>query len=414
MRLFLSLCLVFVATLAVSCGESLECNAENHCYFDEGEVACESGYQWADPNAADDYRCEKIPRIDIPVLGNGAHTATSVNLTVIVSASEGLNTPRDVAFHPTVPGMLWVVNRGDTSMVILSDVGTPSQRSVKKQALSGGGLHFMAEPSALAFADGGNFGTIHETDKLTQGPVSQGGTPRDFMGPTLWSSDLNVFNAGHAGHLDMMHNSPLGMGIAWERDNVYWIFDGYHSSITRYDFGHDHGPGGTYHDDGVISRYVEGQVKRTPDVVSHLEFDPATRLLYIADTGNHRVATLAIGSGTRGQDLPSREVYDCFQHPGRGVTCADYHSMDGATLQTLVNGPDHGISQPSGLALHGDFVYVSDFATGTISAFNKDGLLMDWLETGRPQSLGGIEFDSQGNLYIADTGANEILRISPL
>jgi sugar lactone lactonase YvrE len=88
--------------------------------------------------------------------------------------------------------------------------------------------------------------------------------------------------------------------------------------------------------------------------------------------------------------------------------------MDGATLQTLVHGPDHGISQPSGLALHGDFVYVSDFATGTISAFNKDGLLMDWLETGRPQSLGGIEFDAEGNLYIADTGANEILRISPL
>ena len=414
MRLVWSLFLVAVVSLSISCGESLECNAEKNCYFIEGEVACKEGYRWVNPDAGDDFRCEKVPRVDIRVLGKGAHTIDAVNLRVIGSASDGLNMPRDVGVHPTIPGNLWVVNRGDTSMSIFFDAGTPSQSSIKKEAYYAGGQHFMAEPAALAFADNGNFATIHETDDLTQGPVSQGGTPRDFMGPTMWSSDLNIFNAGHAGHLDMMHNSPLGMGIAWERDNIYWVFDGYHSSITRYDFGHDHGPGGAYHDDGIVSRYVEGQVKRTPNVVSHLEFDPASRLLYVADTGNQRVAVLATESGTRGQDLPWGEIYDCFQHPGQAVTCADYHSMDGALFQTLVYGPDYGITQPAGLALHGDFIYVSDFATGTISAFNKDGLIMDWLETGRAQSLGGIEFDAEGNLYIADTGANELLLISPL
>ena len=78
------------------------------------------------------------------------------------------------------------------------------------------------------------------------------------------------------------------MGIAWEKDNVYWVFDGYHSSITRYDFNEDHGPGGTVHDDGTVSRYVEGKVKRVANVVSHMEMDRESNLLYVADTGNNR------------------------------------------------------------------------------------------------------------------------------
>ncbi len=130
MRLFVYLCLLSVTTVSVSCGESLECNAENHCNFVEGEVACEEGYRWVAPDAADDYRCEKVPRVDIPVLGKGAHTVNAVNLTVIASASDGLNMPRDVGFHPTVPGNLWVVNRGDTSVAIFFNVGTPGQSKV--------------------------------------------------------------------------------------------------------------------------------------------------------------------------------------------------------------------------------------------------------------------------------------------
>ena len=232
------------------------------------------------------------------------------------------------------------------------------------------------------------------------------------MGTTLWTSDLDIYNAGHSSHIDMMHNSPLGMGIAWEKDNVYWIFDGFHSSITRYDFGEGHGAGGTFHDDGVVSRYIEGEVERSPDVVSHLEFDSVTKLLYIADTGNSRIAILDTLSGTRGNDLPNNEVYDCYRHEGSDRTCSDYHSMKEADIQTFVDGGEHNISKPSGLALHDGILYVSDYTTGIIYGFSADdGTLIDWLDLKRPRSLGGLEFDSLGNLYVVDTGANEVIKI---
>ena len=35
------------------------------------------------------------------------------------------------------------------------------------------------------------------------------------MGPTLWDGNLNIYDGGHASHLDMLHNSPNGAGIAW-------------------------------------------------------------------------------------------------------------------------------------------------------------------------------------------------------
>ena len=38
----------------------------------------------------------------------------------------------------------------------------------------------------------------------------------------------------HAGHLDMLHNSPNGAGLAWAGGNVYWYYDGYHHALARY------------------------------------------------------------------------------------------------------------------------------------------------------------------------------------
>ena len=350
----------------------------------------------------------EVPTVGIPLLGGGSHSIGAVSMKIIATESDGLNMPRDLEFHPINPDQLWIASR-DSSMVILGDTGGTHQTSRKVQSIFDNGLHFFAEPSAISFGDDGNFASVHETDKETQGLSSQGGTPSDFMGPTLWTSDLSIYNAGHSSHIDMMHNSPLGMGIAWEKDNVYWIFDGFHSSITRYDFGEGHGAGGTFHDDGVVSRYIEGEVKRSPDVVSHLEFDSASKLLYIADTGNSRIAVLDTRVGTRGDDLPN--FYDCYRHEGADRTCSDYHRIKEASIQTFVDGNEHGISKPSGLALHNEILYVSSYTTGTIYGFSLDGTLVDWLDLKRPRSLGGLEFDSLGNLYVVDTGANEVIKI---
>ena len=71
------------------------------------------------------------------------------------------------------------------------------------------------------------------------------------------------------------------------------------------------------------------------------------------------------------------------------------------------------MTQPSGLALHNGNIYVSDFPTGRIYAFNTDGKLIDWLDTQRTNALGGMEFHPDGSLYVVDSVANEVLCIQP-
>ena len=339
----------------------------------------------------------------LDVLGNFSHDVNNVVVTTIATRGDRLSIPRDLEFHPDRANELWVINRGDESMVVLTGVGTGDQQARYYQVPSGG--HFMAQPSSLAMGDNGNLATIHETDDFTQGPPPRG-TPRDFMGPTLHSSALNEFDGGHGGHLDMLHNSPLGMGIAWERDNVYWVFDGYHSSITRYDFMEDHGLGGSDHTDGVVSRWAEGQVSRVPDVPSHMEVDHQTNLLYISDTGNGRIAVMDISDNVGSRGAPIMPNYD-----GTGN---DQFRMLGTNTVTLVDGNDFDMLSPSGLALQGDLIFVSDNSTSIIWAFNKMGEVVDWLDTGlQPGSLAGIDLDSSGNLYVVDMINADVLRISP-
>ena len=69
------------------------------------------------------------------------------------------------------------------------------------------------------------------------------------------------------------------------------------------------------------------------------------------------------------------------------------------------------MTQPSGLALHGDHVYVMILRLYHLG-FTKDGKL-DYLETGRPNALSGLDFDTDGSLYVTDKVANEVLRIQP-
>jgi DNA-binding beta-propeller fold protein YncE len=255
----------------------------------------------------------------------------------------------------------------------------------------------MPLPSALAFGlDSGTMATAHEEDEVTQP-----GTPADFMGPTLWLADSERFDAGHNSHMDMLHNSPLAMGIAWEQGNVYWVLDGAHSSVTRYDFAEDHGPAGTDHSDGDVSRYVEGDVKAVRGIASHMELDRETGLLYIADTGNARIAVLDINSGTRGANVAPN--YDGG---------AQYR-VDDASISTLVDGEANFLSEPSGLALHDGMVFVSNRKNGEIQAYSLDGTPRGFLDTGLKEAIGGITFDVDGRLYVIDTEENRVLRLSP-
>ena len=336
----------------------------------------------------------------VPILGDGSHSIDSLQMETIATEDDGLFVPRDLEFHPQRPDELWVVNRGDNSTVTLLDAGTDDQAAVYR-GNTGGSAHFLAQPSSLAFADDGTFATIHETDDLTQGP---NGTPWDFMGPTLWTSDLDIYDGGHGGHLDMLHNSPNGMGIALERDRIFWVFDGQNSSLTRYDFADDHGPGGAFHGDAEIQKHAADEVRWREDIPSHMVFDPSSDLLYVADTGNNRIAVHDTTSGERGNNYgPSYDVSADMQYEIVGGDCSTL--IDGEAIDAM--------GRPSGMALHDGLLFVNDNRTARIWAFDLDGALVDYVDTGLDDgSLMGMAFDSEGSLFVVDAENDEVLRIS--
>lgn len=328
----------------------------------------------------------------LAILGGNTHSIDAVALTEI--SGEKLNVPRDLAFHPDDPSQLWVVSGGNDSMTIFSGVGTDALDVVKHR----GSTHFLAKPAALAFGDNGGVATAQDEDEVTQPD-----TPTDFMGPTLWTSDADIFDGEHETHLDMLHNSPNSVGIAWQTDNAYWIFDGYHSSLTLYDFNQDHDLGGTDHTDGEIYRYVEDEVAYEDGVSSHLIYEAETGFLYVADTGNGRVAVLDTATGEKDGNISPN--YDG----------ARQKHMSGADLWTLIDGAEHGITAPSGLEIHDGVLYVADNATSTIYGFSLDGELIDWLETGLAGgALMGMAFSGEGDLFLTDAVEDRVLRISPL
>ncbi|MCA9523934.1 MAG: hypothetical protein KC609_23355 [Myxococcales bacterium] len=334
----------------------------------------------------------------IPSLGGGTHLPSNVTIEILADTSNTtLSTPRDLAFNPMYANELWIVNYETESMTILLNVDNPDAPRVHRQTATG--HHFLARPSSLAFGKLGFLATCHETAIKTQDT-----TPADFMGPTLFTSNLAEFDGGHGGHYDMLHNTPNGMGIAWEKDNVYWVFDGYHSSLTRYDFQEDHGAGGSDHTDGIVWRFVEGQVKRVAGVPSHLYYVPSSALLYVADTGNNRIAILDTTTGTFGATITPN--YD-------GSTQL---KVDNATLTTLIEGSTMKMERPSGLEIHDDVLYVTDNKTSVIYAFTLQGKLIDYLqihETIPSGSMMGIALDKSNRIYLVDSTGNRIIRLSP-
>lgn len=347
----------------------------------------------------------------LAVLGADSHSVDNVEWTVLTGSV--LRVPRDLAFNPSATGELWVVNRADDSTVTWFGLGTPDERSLKR--IDPYALHFMEEPSSIAFgAVHPEYGHQFATCQESRNTYNNQAAPNDFMGPALWPSTMGIYAVSNpdavravgfdlGSHLDMLHESPLCMGIAWDSGNIYWTFDGATGSLSRYDFQEDHAPGFDDHSDGEIRRYVVGEVARVANVPSHLELDRNTAQLFVADTGNARVAVLDTTSGVAGRRLSVKE-------PGTTLNL-----WTGASLQTLVDATSGELQRPSGLELVGDVLYVTDNANGRISAFDKTtGMRLDYLDTGLPEgALMGITADPEGRLYIVDAVGNRVVRIAP-
>ena len=356
-------------------------------------------------------------------------SAESVTLQPIYTPDHPLEVT-DLAFHPDRVGELWVVRREyeesapclqsnqtsvgctsvEGSVAVIWDGGTPQATSQVYKDVNA--WHFMRRPTALAFGDNGNFATIHEarTGTFTDDPL-------DFMGPALWTSALPGITPGcetsptgcfslqpvgkNGSHLDMLHCTPWGMGIAHEQANVYWVFNGHVGALERYDFAADHGPGNDYHGDGVVRRYVTGQLTRVPNIPSHLVVNKADGHVYVADTGGSRIVKVDAASGTQGGVVtPNYEFIDA-------------RIIDGAELTVVV--PPGVLTSPSGLALHEDLLYVTDNATSRIHAFDLEGNEVRHLDTSYPPgSLAGIAIGPDEKAYFVDKPNGSVQRIDPL
>ncbi|WP_437821985.1 hypothetical protein [Sorangium sp. So ce1078] len=304
-----------------------------------------------------------------------------------------LREPIDLDFNPERPEELWVVNRRDDSVIIITRPGAPDSTSLHRRDPAA--AHFMDRPPAIDFGHTGTFGVC--------GDNNNGGDY--FMGPSLFSSDLTIFAVatptGLGSHLDMLHSSSFCKGIAHEAGNVYWVFNGNDRALDRYDFAHDHGPGNDDHADGEIYRYVAGEVLGIDEAPSHIVYNAEDRHLYVADTGHKRLLKLDTASGTPGADFDGQEPVVARRH------------VDGATLVELV--APGTLEVPSGIEIHEGLVFVTDHATSRFHAFDMTGQLVRTLDTGLPAgSLAGFTFGPDGKIYFTDLLSSRVYRIDPI
>ncbi len=298
--------------------------------------------------------------------------------------SDGLSHPRDLAFDPFSPRDLWVVDRDWDGNIVLFEAGTRGQRIDRMRDMAAS--HFMEEVSSLSFSNQGTFGTCQESRNNMDGFSY----PNDFMGPVLWSTDLMIHcsvnqeeNAQglNGSHLDMLHQSPLCMGMAHHDGNAFFVADGFNGHIVRYDFQEPHVPGGHDHSDGIVSRYPELSFKMVPDVPSHMQLED--NILYYVDSGNGALKMADIASGRVGGNLIARnEPLEVF------------NSIVNVAQAELITGLD----TPSGLAMTDAHIFLSFPKTGDIVAYDRAGAEVDRFVTGKPGVM-GITIGPRGRLW---------------
>ncbi len=334
--------------------------------------------------------------------------------TVIADATDDLDQPRDLEFHPgsNRNDELWVVNRATDSVTIVHETGTSNQWSDLR--LDAYRNHFMEEVSAIAFGAYDaefdyQFGTAQESRNTYNGQ----GNPNNFMGPALWPSSLSHFTVEHqndgllGSHTDMLHESPLGMGIAHDNANAYWYFDGYYGELVYYDFQADHDTGMDDHSDGIVRRYSEIQLTREGFVPGHMILDQNSGLLYIADTGAGRVVWV-------NTDDTTTTSTSIMSSNTRLEPLQEYSQITGMEWGVFAT----GMNRPSGIALDGDTLFVSTNGNGEIRAYDigNDGKTSTLLDTAATtaSSIMGLEIGPNGALYYVDEGQDEVVRLDPL
>ena len=328
--------------------------------------------------------------------------------------TDGLNSPRDLDFHTDQNrnNELWVINENSAtfdsnfggSTVTYYNAGLEDQWvDYRKDSYSG---HFMNRASAIAFSDNGGFAN---TLDIQDANGNQNGY---FSGCTLWDSDTSIYarinqNGPELGsHWDMLHQSPNSVGIAAEADNIYWLFDGYHNTIAKYDFQEphsDHEHGGENHSDGIIYRYDEIVVERVSGLSSHMVMAQTSGVLYICDTGNQRILKMNTNSGSIDYSLNSY-----------GENIQGYYSMNGAEYETII---DSGLVSPTGIDLYDNYLLVSDYASGEIIVYDigHPNIVQELkrLQTNMISDVMGIKVGPDGSIWYVCTNSNKLYQMLP-
>jgi hypothetical protein len=335
----------------------------------------------------------------------GAPTPTTIG----TATNAGLDKPVDLEFN-LKPGRrheLWVLNRDDaqgSSMSIFYHAGKPQQVIEKRKDSHRG--HFMVNCPSFAMSDTGDFCTVQEVLNST------GHQTETFMGPVLWTSDTSVFARYYqtdwdpfsplGSHIDMLHQSPYAMGVAWEKDNIYWVFDGYNKNIVSYNFQTPHDIGADDHADGILKRYTEVQVKRVVGKPSHMVIDHKTNWLYIVDNGNKRVLRLDITSG-----VPSTNISNPYE------PLEEYYRVKTVKWEVFV---DSGLVMPVGIDVMDGRLVVTDDANGDIVFYNtttgKKNAEIGRVKTGKT-GIAGITIAPDSTLWYVVTSTNEVVHLVP-
>ena len=339
----------------------------------------------------------------------GAYIDNAVNnkFVEIANATNQISTPVDLDFHLDVinrPFELWVNNKGTSNSggntVIISDADTdtPSHNYVR----DGNAWHFMALPSGIAFSDNGNFATSQDILDANR----NGGK---FTGPTLWPSDLSIYGVVgnpptsnyNGSHLDMVHQSPYGKGIAWESDNIFWIMDGYDQTVKRYDFHGDHGPGQDDHSDGVVRVYNDVSFTKDFSAPSHCVIDENKQWLYGCNTGDNKIFRLDITTG-----LYNKNLTKINNEP-----LAEYSEYLNATVEEVITS---GLDKPIGIDILGNQLVVTNNGSGEIIIYDIDD---NFSEIGRitpdytNPDLMGVKVGLDGQIYFVDYQNKKVVRI---
>ena len=333
---------------------------------------------------------------------------------IISDISDNISSPTDLEFHPGRVNELWVANKATDSITIVHNTGLDNQTSETRLDVNRN--HFLEEVSAISFGSyhpefDWQWGSAQESLNTYNGQ----GNPNYFMGPALWPSSLDHFAVENqnnedgllGSHIDMLHESPYGVGIAHDYDNVYWYNDGYYGELVRYDFMMDHDTGGHNHSDGVVHRYSEIQLNHSYGTPGHMVLDKETDILYISDAGEDRVIWVNTNDTTY-------QTENIMNDSSRLEPLAEYSRISGVEWGVLID----GVNRPSGIALDGDQLFVSLNEDNSIVSYNlnsdgKSAIEVAIINTSA-SSIMGIEIGPKGHLFYVDNARDEVIRVDPV